>query len=688
MIDANPARSSAFRVGDWLVEPAWNRIRGHGGAVKLEPRVMRLLATLAASPGRPLPRQELLETIWPDVLVNEEALSRAVSQLRRALGDDPRAPRFIETVHKGGYCLIAPVADASAETARAPNLKAERDGRRLPWRLLPILAVGLAAVFLIYQSLAPAPRPQAPRRLVPLTSEPGREIDPAVSPDGRRIAYLASSGADYDLFMRDMVGGAPVRLTRSALAKGHPVWSPAGDRIAFIAADGDAAAIYFVSAKGGAAAKLIDLSSWSFGLDWSPDGRTLAYSDAAPGETAGVVLLDIASKAVRPIPRSAGSAGDVKPVFSPDGKRLAFLRHDPFERQQIAVVDLQQGGEADVLGPPPQQLRGVDWAPGGEALIYSARSGRRFSLWRLAADGAAAPEALPAEGGDLFNPSISRDGRIVVEDVEQDRDIWVANLGRAGSAPLIRSTFDDYEPAYAPDGARLAFVSERSGTPEIWVQPSRGEPRPLTRLNGPEIRRISWSPDGRRLAFLAERDGGASIYAAEPKGGELVRLLQTGQGRIPIGWAAAGDALFMLAPDAGQWRLEAFSLSGRESRPIAAPRLRLAAVAADGRSIFAVPAGENKLLRIAPGEGVVRQFRLPPLPGLSGLLAATGSLYLVEDEFGTALVRRLDLNSGRVGAAVRIDYYGGGTLTLDADGRSLAYTRTRETANDLAWTQL
>jgi DNA-binding winged helix-turn-helix (wHTH) protein len=292
-------RSSSFRVGDWLVEPHWNRIGRDGETVKLEPRVMRLLATLAAVPDRPLQRQELLDSVWPDTFVNEEALSRAISQLRRAFGDDAKAPRYLQTVHKAGYCLIAHVGDAADRQASpAPQLspapaqaQPPRRRRWLPAAAIPLLLLAGLGGLLLYRGFAPSLQPVALRTLVPLTSDLGREIDPAVSPNGSRVAYLASSGAGYDIFVRDVDGGAPLRLTGDRLAKGHLTWSPNGDRLAFVAADiaaeGDTAAIYVLPLTGGGARKLVDLPSWSFGLDWSPDGRTLAYADAARGEKPG-----------------------------------------------------------------------------------------------------------------------------------------------------------------------------------------------------------------------------------------------------------------------------------------------------------------------------------------------------------------------------------------------------------------
>lgn len=678
-------RAAPFQVGEWVAQPAWNRIRRNSETVKLEPLVMRLLAALAAKPGRPLLRQELLDTVWPDTIVNEEALSRAVSQLRRALGDDSKAPRYLQTVHKGGYCLIAPVTAALADAAPASPPEPRRRWMP-PWPLLLLLA-GIAAL-LLYLAVKPSTHQLASRPLVPITSAPGREIDPAISPDGKRIAYLASRDSGYDLLVRDLEGGGTLRLTGSALSKGHPVWSPTGDRIAFVGAQGDAAAIYVVPSKGGQPVKFVDLPSWSYGLDWSPDGRTLAFSDAAPGETPGIVFIDVLSKAVRPVARSDSSAGDVKPAFSPDGRRLAFLRRDQLERQQIAVVDLLQGSAAKILPAPAQQLRGLDWAPDGKSLLFSAKSGRRFGLWRLQADGSRSPEVYPIEGGDVFNPSISRDGRIAVEEVEQDRDIWRTDLAGSNPVPVIQSTVDDFDPVYESSGSRLAFVSERSGTPEVWIQSPAGEARRLTKLSGPDVRSLTWSADGTKLAFVGEDEGTSSIYSTGVGGGEPIRLFETRQGQAPIGWSATGDALYVLSPDGGDWRLNVFDLSRRAMRNELAPALRAAALAPDGRTILAVAAGENKLIAIVPGQGIVRQLRLPPLSGRLVLVASREAVFIVEDALGRATVRRLDLKSGAVTTVSELESYSGGAVSLSPGARWIVYTRARETANDLAWIQL
>lgn len=106
-----------LHVGEWTVHPALGRICSRQGTVALEPRLMQLLLHLAAHPDRVLPKEHLLEAVWKDTFVAENTLMNAVSELRKALGDDVRAPRFIHTHAKRGYRLIAPVRRAAMPAA-------------------------------------------------------------------------------------------------------------------------------------------------------------------------------------------------------------------------------------------------------------------------------------------------------------------------------------------------------------------------------------------------------------------------------------------------------------------------------------------------------------------------------------------------------------------------------------------
>jgi len=112
-----------FQVADWEVDPTSGWIRRQGVTHKLEPRVMDLLVVLVEQPGIVLTREDLESKVWSGMVVGYDALSSAMIKLRKALGDDPRHPQYIETLHKKGYRLIAPVQAAvmTAQVDTAPN---------------------------------------------------------------------------------------------------------------------------------------------------------------------------------------------------------------------------------------------------------------------------------------------------------------------------------------------------------------------------------------------------------------------------------------------------------------------------------------------------------------------------------------------------------------------------------------
>ncbi len=106
----DPHTQPLFWIGPAVVEPPLHQIRLNGTIHKLEPRVMRVLLCLAARPGHPVTRDDLLDAVWTDALPNDEGLTQAVCKLRKAFGDRATHATVIETIPKVGYRLIAPVS--------------------------------------------------------------------------------------------------------------------------------------------------------------------------------------------------------------------------------------------------------------------------------------------------------------------------------------------------------------------------------------------------------------------------------------------------------------------------------------------------------------------------------------------------------------------------------------------------
>jgi len=147
--------SHDFRVGPWIVQPKLNTVSQNGDSTRLEPKVMEVLVCLAEQAGRPVPKEAILKTVWPATFVSDDVLIRSISELRRAFQDDARDPRFIETIPKRGYRLVAAVEQmpGSAQGVFNPSANVDRQipetrtfPRRISW---PLAGVALACVVLL-----------------------------------------------------------------------------------------------------------------------------------------------------------------------------------------------------------------------------------------------------------------------------------------------------------------------------------------------------------------------------------------------------------------------------------------------------------------------------------------------------------------------------------------------------------
>jgi len=134
-------------IGDWSVEPALDALQRGAESVRLEPKAMEILVLLASRPGEVVSREELMSAVWPGVVVGDEALSQAVTKLRKALGDEARAPTYIETISKRGYRLIAPVKPLAGGPAAELPAPPTQGRFRLRERaaLIGLLVASLAA---------------------------------------------------------------------------------------------------------------------------------------------------------------------------------------------------------------------------------------------------------------------------------------------------------------------------------------------------------------------------------------------------------------------------------------------------------------------------------------------------------------------------------------------------------------
>jgi Tol biopolymer transport system component/DNA-binding winged helix-turn-helix (wHTH) protein len=466
-----------FHLNQWLVQPALNRISGPDGDIQIEPRVMRVLLVLVEEPGGMVTRLRLLDEVWGDTVVGEEILTRAVSELRRVFGDSARQPRYIETIRHHGYRLIAdvrpeeiapeappeappPVPEIKPSPARTPAEPFSQSAplvtkSRRPWLRYLTIAAALVLLAVFGPRLLDRDSrddvslgPERPPTAIPLTSFPGRERFPALSPDGTRVAFTwaGPGGENIDIYIKQRNSESTLRLTDDPGWAAWPAWSPDGQTVAYIQGTDSLNVICLVPSLGGAVRTLHDVAGWVEGLDWSPDGKSLVFSASSDKTRSHLLfILDVDDFAVNQIAvERSDPAGDFQPRFSPDGGTLAWIGLDQTGRNGLFTAPAT-GGTATAVIMGMADLQGLAWSPDGGSLVYAAAPEGRFDLWSVDLAGGN-PRWVPTPGDFAWNPSIARQtGDLVYEEVQADQDLWrIKILARdpwqLETGPFINST--------------------------------------------------------------------------------------------------------------------------------------------------------------------------------------------------------------------------------------------------------
>jgi len=347
-------------------------------------------------------------------------------------------------------------------------------------------------------------------KFVPFMTPSGLVSYPAFSPDGQVLAFTWEhrSLGSREIFVKAIGSDEPLRLTSNTVDDFSPAWSPDGTQIAFLRSAAGSSGIFVVSARGGAETKLLELRpDRYYGLDWSPDGNSIAYSARGVwSEPYSVHVLDVRDRKTRQITTATkGTPGDWRFAFSPDGNQLAVVRHEASGPSVLVMPSA--GGASRVVYSQGEWIGSVTWSADGGALVLTGvRQGGRH-LWKVRIEDGK-QEMLTTLGGNAFYPVVARRGNRMafVRDVT-DSNLWRIDLKAArGSAarpvPILNSTRTEAAPSFSPDGTRIAFQSDRSGSPEIWISDADGSnARQMTFFRQKKPEHPEWSPDGRSLVI-------------------------------------------------------------------------------------------------------------------------------------------------------------------------------------------
>jgi eukaryotic-like serine/threonine-protein kinase len=329
------------------------------------------------------------------------------------------------------------------------------------------------------------------RRLTSPPTESTGDLSPAVSPDGKMVAYKHfESGGVSEIYLVPVAGGEPRRLTSSDVVKLSPAWTPDGRDILFLSESGTPERV-------GAVGQTV------LSFDISPQGNRLAWAQTVSDSNIWQVELsgEAARKASAKVLISSTKA-DVSSQFSPDGNRIVFA---------------------------------------------STRSGRS-GIWISDSDGQHQVQLAAFAHGAAGSPRWSFDGRWIVFDgrVEGNADIYVINPEGGKPRRLTTERSEDVVPSCSRDGQWIYFSSNRSGVLQIWKMPAAGgQAVQVTRGGGFDSVE---SPDGKFLYYAKER-GEPGIWRVPVPGGEETPVLDHHRAGLWRQWAVVEQGIFFITAE-------------------------------------------------------------------------------------------------------------------------------------------
>jgi Tol biopolymer transport system component len=464
-----------------------------------------------------------------------------------------------------------------------------------------VTAVAVAAstlAFIVGRLTVPPGPPSRMVRVHRLTDWAGIEDTPAISPDGRAVAFVASVNGSRQIWVRLIAGGVPLQLTRDAGDHLFPRWLPDSSAIVYYAspaASEGPGAIWEVPGLGGPPRRILDSIG---GADVSHDGNRIAFFRFS----AGRVELAVAARdgsAARPITRLDSGFSYRLPRWSPNDGLIAYQRSDgnaPILGDLFVVA--AEGGTSRPVTRDGTVQAGFAWFPDSLRIIFSSARGETIryqpplNLWLIRSDGSDLTQLTFGEAS-YWSPDVDRTGAVVASRRRMQSDIWRIPVDGpprdnvAAAVRITRQTSLVHTPSVAPDGREVAYVSDAGTHANIWVHSLvTGESRKITDEQNPDVMvgLPLWSPAGGQIAYFTALKDSFNYWVLNPDGSN--RRLLAANATFAV-WSGDGRWLYYIDSPGGT-RLKKVPVGGGEAALVRSDTLTRPALSPDGRTLYYV----------------------------------------------------------------------------------------------------
>jgi Tol biopolymer transport system component/predicted Ser/Thr protein kinase len=576
---------------------------------------------------------------------------------RELMADLKRLRRDTTSGHSAAQSASQPAAIAAASTPRRGSLLRVGAG----------IGVVVAAALGWWTLTGRAPQaPAGPITITPFTTDGGGKNNPRLSHDGERVVYTwaGTDDSNWDIYVKARGPGTrPLRLTDDPAGEWSPTWSPDGRQIAFVRdLPNNRAAIYTVPSMGGQERKLVDIDGPAYiinyfvpGLSWAPDGTWLAFaertSDTGPVRIVQLSIATLEKKALTSPPQD--SLGDLEPQVSPDGHWLAFVRSGTriYGNQEVWVQPVNGGEARKLTSGQYQAVTALNWTPDGSEIVFSdGGPGYAGRIARVPLAGGA-PQPAVGVGENASHASVLGNVMVFVQSTPSVQDTWrLARPGASQSTATPEKLFvSSGNPAYSPDGLKVAFESIRGGIQNIWLSNADGS-RPVQLTSFSSFSGTPrWSPDGRRLVVDSLASGNWDLYVVDAAGGTPRRLTHEPSEDGTGTWSRDGRSIYFHSDRTGRSEIWKIPADGGTAVQVTRGGGFYAVESEDGRALYYAKSSSSGIWRLVLAGGGESELVKGPVSWANWALGRRGLYYATGQDVaarrGVFTIQFLDFDS-------------------------------------------
>lgn len=548
-------KAKTFTVGSWLIEPELLQISRGKEVRKVELRTMEILLLLASNEGKVVSKQELHDEIWGDIYVTDNALTRAVSRLRKAFDDDPLQPEYIDTISKTGYRIIATV---DFEGNQRKESIAVLDGKNK--RTTTVLVLG---AFLIITSfgLATYLGKDAYSGFYdpsPVSTLIGPEVEPEISPDGEQILFsYVEPGATYsNIYIKMLQDLSQVNFTNRDSHQGFGSWSPDGAYLVYASTESGDCGIFKEPSIGGENIRIGTCYSNPRDFGWTPDGGKVSFTDIkTPQEPRKIFFIDVATNSLTEVTAPGQNMqGDYDPEFTPDGKFIVFNRKKSGLRGDLFKMDLRTN-EITQITFDNAAILGLDVFDNGDRIAFSSNRGGQRALWNVSISGGTATRFKINDRVPTHPRFATEKNRMIYKSNIDQTHLWISEKDST-IREVAASSRAETHPSISNDGEKLVFISNRTGNFEIWASALSGiNAVKYTSVEGSFVNMPSWSPNDSEIVFDGRVGADNAIFIIDVASKTMRTFVDLGGDQVNAKYSRDGKSIYFSSNHSGSWQV-------------------------------------------------------------------------------------------------------------------------------------